>query len=141
MYNCYLSDCYLVADKDGAVLCMPLHDALGLRVPSTAPIFLAFVGVHIAGGLTGVVTGAAAAFSPKRHGCHGTFGNVYFGGSCVLFATAVGLAAMRGPEDYNLVLIGAAAFGMALAGLVARERRWPGDATHIIGMAARMSQS
>jgi hypothetical protein len=118
----------------GDVLGMPPHDLFGLEVPSTAPLFLMFVGVHIAVGLTCVITGAIAALSRKGRGRHSTFGDVYFAGICGLFATATGLAIMRWREDYGLFLIGLAAFGLALAGFLARRRHWPGDAAHIIGM-------
>jgi uncharacterized membrane protein len=113
---------------------MPLHSVFGLEVPSTAPVFLAFVGVHIAAGLTCVISGAVAAFSPKGYGRHRTFGRVYFGGICVLFATATALAIMRWREDYGLFLIGLVAFSMALTGVIAREHHWPGDTGHIVGM-------
>lgn len=113
---------------------MPVHNVFGLEVPSTAPVFLAFVGVHVAAGLTAVISGAVAALSPKGRGRHSMFGSIYFGGICVLFATATGLAIMRWRQDYGLFLIGLAAFGMALTGVVARERHWPGDTAHILGM-------
>ena len=113
---------------------MPLHNVFGLELPTTAPVFEAFVGVHIVGGLTSVISGAVAALSPKRRGRHSTFGRVYFGGICVVFATATALAIMRWREDYGLFLIGVVAFSLALTGLIARERHWPGNTAHILGM-------
>ena len=38
---------------------------LGDQVGSTAPVFLAFLAVHVTAGLTAVITGAAAALSRK----------------------------------------------------------------------------
>ena len=38
----------------------------GIEVPSTSPIFLTAVGVHVLMGLACVVAGAVAMLSPKR---------------------------------------------------------------------------
>lgn len=111
-----------------------LHNIFGLEVPTTAPVFLAFVGVHITAGLICVITGAIAALSRKGRGRHSKFGDAYFAGISLLFATATALAVMRWREDYGLFLIGLAAFSMALVGFLARRRHWPGDRVHIIGM-------
>lgn len=107
---------------------------VGVDVPTTAPVFIAFVGVHIIAGLTSVVSGAVAALSPKGRGRHWVAGRIYFTGICVVVATATALAIMRWREDYIFFLIGLVAFGLALTGFLARERHWPGDTTHIIGM-------
>src|ERR1019366_2731925 len=104
------------------------------EVPTTAPVFLAFVGVHITAGLICVITGAITARSRKGRGRHSKFGDAYFAGICALFATATALAVMRWREDYGLFLIGSAAFSLALVGFLARRRHWPGDRAHIIGM-------
>lgn len=116
------------------MLAQRLHDVFGLDVPSTAPVFLAFVAIHVAAGLICVATGAFAALSRKGRGRHTTAGRVYFGGIGVLFATATALAIMRWSHDYYLFLIGLVAFSLALTGFLARERHWPGDTAHIIGM-------
>jgi len=110
-------------------------DVLGIHVPSSAPVFLAFLAVHVAAALTAVVSGAWAALARhKGRGRHTRFGDVYFGAICVVFGTGTGMAVMRWREDYHLFLIGTVAFGAALTGLVARRRRWPGDTAHIVGM-------
>lgn len=116
------------------MLAFPAHDVFGVTVPETAPVFLAFLAVHIVAGLTCVVTGAVAALSRKGRGRHSMAGSIYFGGVGVLFATATALAIMRWREDYYLFLIGLVAFTLALTGVIARERHWPGDTAHIIGM-------
>ena len=103
-------------------------------VVSSAPVFLAFLAVHVAAGLTCVVSGALAALSPKGRRRHVLAGKIYFGGICVLVASATGLAIMRWREDYGFFLIGLVAFCFALTGFLARERHWPGDTPHIVGM-------
>jgi hypothetical protein len=110
-------------------------DVLGIHVPSSAPVFLAFLAVHVTAALIAVVGGAWAALARRKgRGRHSRLGDVYFGAICVVFATATAMAVMRWREDYHLFLIGAVAFGAALTGLVARRRHWPGDAAHIISM-------
>jgi hypothetical protein len=50
----------------------------GIEVPSTDPIFLAVVGVHVMLGLACTVTGAIAMLSQKRPGRHPGNGTIYF---------------------------------------------------------------
>lgn len=110
-------------------------DVLGIHVPSSAPVFLAFLAVHVTAALVAVVSGGWAALVPRKgRGRHALLGDIYFGGISAVFATATAMAIMRWREDYHLFVIGAVAFGAALTGFVARRRRWPGDAVHILGM-------
>lgn len=113
------------------MLAPPTHPVAGLDVGSNSPVFLVFVGAHVAAGLISVVTGAVAALSPKGRGRHSNVGKVYFEGICTVFATATALAIMRWREDYGLFLIGLVAFALALTGFTARVRHWPGDNVHI----------
>ena len=48
----------------------------GIEIPSTDPIFLAVVAVHIPLGLACAVLGAGAMFSRKQRGRHTTFGTI-----------------------------------------------------------------
>ena len=50
----------------------------GIPIPSTSPIFLTVVGLHVLVGLVCVVAGAIAMLSPKRSGRHPTFGTIYY---------------------------------------------------------------
>lgn len=110
-------------------------DVLGIHVPSSAPVFVVFLTVHVTMALIAVVSGAWAALTRRKaRGRHTHLGDVYFSAICMVFVTASGMAVMRWGEDYHLFLIGTVAFGAALTGLVARRRRWPGDAAHVIGM-------
>jgi hypothetical protein len=73
--------------------------------------------------------------SPKRSGRHPRAGTTYYTALCVLCATAVGMAAMRWPEDAYLVVLGALSLAAASLGYLARRERWPGwIRLHILGM-------
>jgi hypothetical protein len=107
---------------------------LGDKVGSTAPVFLAFLAVHVIGGLTAVVTGAAAGLTRKGSHRHVRAGRWFYRAITVVFATAAILAAMRWRQDYRLVIIGAVAFTAATIGYQHRRRHRPGDTGHIAGM-------
>jgi hypothetical protein len=107
---------------------------LGDQVGSTAPVFLAFLAVHVLAGLTAVVTGAVAALARKGGPRHIRAGRWYYRAVTVVFVTATVLAAMRWRQDYQLFIIGAVAFAAATAGYQHRRRHRPGDTGHITGM-------
>lgn len=107
---------------------------LGDQVGSTAPIFLAFLAVHVIAGLTAVITGAAAALARKGSPRHVRAGRWYYRAITAVFATATALAVMRWRQDYYLFVIGAIAFTAATIGYLHRRRHRPGDTTHILGM-------
>jgi hypothetical protein len=107
---------------------------LGTDVGSTAPVFLAFLAVHVAAGLTAVVSGAVAALARKGGPRHVGAGRWFYRAITVVFATAAVLAAMRWRQDYRLLIIGAVAFTAATVGYQHRRRHRPGDTGHIAGM-------
>jgi len=53
-------------------------DIAGIEIPSTNPIFLAVVGVHVLLGLACTITGAIAMLSQKRSRRHPRYGTIYF---------------------------------------------------------------
>lgn len=108
----------------------------GDHVGSTAPVFLAFLAVHVVAGLAAVGTGAIAALTRKGGPRHVKAGRSYYRAISVVFATAIVLAAMRWRQDYYLLVIGAVAYTAATIGYQHRRRRRPGDSGHIIGMGA-----
>jgi hypothetical protein len=75
---------------------------LGIPIPSTDPIFLGIVGVHIVFGLAAVITGAVAMLSQKGRGRHSNFGTNYFGSLSGVFVTMSALSFMRWAENYHL---------------------------------------
>jgi hypothetical protein len=107
---------------------------LGDQVGSTAPVFLAFLAIHVIAGLTAVITGAIAALTRKGSPRHIRAGRGFYRAVTVVFATAIALAVMRWRQDYYLVVIGAVAFTAATIGHQHRRRHRPGDTGHIVGM-------
>ena len=107
---------------------------LGDQVGSTAPVFLAFLALHVLAGLTAVLTGAIAALARKGSPRHIRAGRWFYRAITVVFVTATALSAMRWRQDYYLFLIGAVAFTAAMIGYEHRRRRRSGDTGHIVGM-------
>src|SRR5215831_8731689 len=96
----------------------------GFPLPSDAPLFLAFVAVHVAAGLTAVIAGAIAMLSRKRPGRHPQAGTIYYWALAVVFATMTIPAASRFAADYDLFVLGALSFAAATIGRMDRRRRW-----------------
>ncbi|HWI79925.1 MAG TPA: hypothetical protein VNS31_12050 [Ramlibacter sp.] len=110
---------------------------LGIPVPSTDPVFLAIVGVHILFGLAAVTAGAVAMLSKKGRGRHSKLGTIYFWCLFGVFITMSALAFMRWAENYPLFVLGALSFGAALFGRTAVRRHWrPWPRLHLAGMGA-----
>ena len=107
---------------------------LGDQVGSTAPIFLAFLTVHVIAGLTAVISGAVAALSRKGSGRHIRAGRWFYRAITVVFLTATAMTIMRWRQDYYLLIIGAVAFTAATVGYLHRRLSRPGDTGHIAGM-------
>src|SRR3979490_974301 len=85
----------------------------GIVIPSTNPVFLTVVGVHILLGLACTVTGTMVTIP-------GTARSIFGAG---VFLTAAGLAAVRWAEDYHLFILGALSFAAAYLGRQARRHR------------------
>lgn len=95
---------------------------LGIVVPSTDPIFLAIVSVHILFGLGCVLSGLAAMFANKGRGTHSTLGTVYYWFMCGTFATMSTLSFLRWSDDYILFILGLLAFALVNLGRFAIAR-------------------
>ena len=109
----------------------------GFPLPSDAPLFLAFIAVHVAAGLTAVIAGAIAMLSRKRPGRHPQAGTVYFWALAVVFVTMSALAFSRWSEDYHLFILGLLSFVAATIGRRARRKLWPSwPRIHMTGMGA-----
>lgn len=112
----------------------PIHVA-GIEIPSSDPVFLAVVGLHVLLGLVCAITGIVAMLSVKRSGRHPSFGSFYFWCLGGVFVTAAALAAVRWVQDYDLLILGASAFAVAYVGRMARRKRWNNWVPlHITGM-------
>ena len=107
----------------------------GIKIPSTNPVFLGIIAIHIPLGLACVIAGAVAMVSAKGRGRHSTAGTVYYWCLGSLFVTATLLAVMRWAEDNHLFVFGALAVISAWLGRSAARRHWPyWTRMHITGM-------
>ena len=101
-----------------------ITEIAGIEIPSTNPVFLTVVGVHILLGLACVISGAIAMLSEKRAGRHPRNGTIYFWCLAGVFLTSTSLAAVRWAHDYHLFVLGALSFSAACLGRQARRHRW-----------------
>jgi hypothetical protein len=110
---------------------------LGIPLPSSAPVFLGTIAVHVLAGLVCVIAGAVAMLAPKVAGRHPRAGSVYYWGLVVVFVTMTALSIMRWPLNNHLLALGIASFICGWVGRRARRRSRPGWLpVHITGMAA-----
>jgi uncharacterized membrane protein len=106
---------------------------LGIPIPSTDPVFVGIVGVHVAFGLAAAVAGAVAMLSNKGRGRHSNFGTIYFWCLSGVFVTMSTLSFMRA-ENSHLFILGVLSFSSAIFGRIAAQRHWP--RLHLTGMGA-----
>jgi hypothetical protein len=110
-------------------------EVLGIEIPSTSPLFLTIVGLHVVVGLVAVIAGAIAIFSKKSRGRHSRFGTYYYWSVLATVATAAALTAMRVVENLDVMMLGVFCLAAAILGRTALRRRWRGWAVvHITGM-------
>ena len=108
----------------------------GVAIPSTSPLFLSVVGLHVLLGLACTIAGLVAMLSKKGRGRHSSFGTIYYRCLLAVFLTAAGLSVARWSEDYHLFILGALSFAAAHFGRSALRTRWPWPQLHVIGMGA-----
>jgi hypothetical protein len=109
----------------------------GIPIPSTSPLFLSIVGVHVLLGLACTVTGVVAMLSSKGPGRHPRFGTIYYWCLSGVFVSAICLSAVRWSEDYHLFILATLSFVAAYFGRKARRKLWPKwPWLHITGMGA-----
>jgi uncharacterized protein YjeT (DUF2065 family) len=109
---------------------------LGIPVPSSSPVFLAIIAIHIAAGIVCVVAGVFAMLAPKQPGRHPTAGTIYYWSLVVVFVTMSTLTILRWPADNALAVLGLGSFVAGSVGRRARQRMRPGWPTvHVTGMA------
>ena len=107
----------------------------GIPIPSTSPVFLATVGIHVVFGLACTMAGVVAMLSNKGRGRHSDFGTIYYWCLAAVFVTATALSVARWAESYHLFILGALSFaGGYWARRAARQhwRHWIPQ--HIAGM-------
>jgi hypothetical protein len=109
----------------------------GIEIPSTNPVFLTVVGIHVLLGLACTITGVLAMLSRKRAGRHPRYGTIYFWCLGGVFLTASSLAAVRWAHDYHLFILGTLSFAAAYFGRRAMQQRWRyWVRLHIAGMGS-----
>lgn len=109
---------------------------LGIPIPSSSPVFLSIVAVHVAAGLVCTIAGIGAMVTPKRAGRHPTVGAVYYWSLVVVFLSMAALSILRWPENTHLFVLGVLSFAAGTIGRTARRRLWRGWLRlHIAGMA------
>jgi hypothetical protein len=109
---------------------------LGIPIPSSSPLFLSIVAVHVAAGLVCTIAGIGAMLTPKRAGRHPGAGGVYYWSLVVVFLTMAALSILRWPHNTHLFVLGILSFGAGTIGRTARRRLWRGWLRlHITGMA------
>ena len=109
---------------------------LGIPIPSSSPLFLSIVALHVTGGIVCTFAGIGAMLAPKRTGRHPTAGAVYYWSLVVVFLTMAALSIPRWPENTHLFVLGILSFGAGTIGRRARRRLWRGWLRlHITGMA------
>src|SRR4029453_3635076 len=109
---------------------------LGIPIPSSSPLFLSIVAVHVVAGLLCTVAGIVPRLSPKRAGRHRSAGTVYYWSLVVVFLTMAALSILRWPANTHLFILGILSFGAGAIGRIARRHRWPGWLpVHVTAMA------
>jgi peptidoglycan/LPS O-acetylase OafA/YrhL len=93
-------------------------------LPGAGTGFRVALGIHIAAGLTCVVSGAIAATARKRPGRHPRAGRIYLWGLSAVVVSATAMAVLRWPRDVHLLAIAIVAGALAVIGWRARRRRW-----------------
>jgi hypothetical protein len=117
-----------------------MHDTTtigGFTIPSSDPLFLGIVAIHVLLGIAAALTGLVAMLSVKAPGRHPRAGTWYFWMLASLFVTATALSVMRWAHAYHLFVIGTFALAAAIVGREARRRRMRSWVRlHIAGMGS-----
>jgi hypothetical protein len=108
----------------------------GIPIPSSSPLFLGIVAVHVAAGLICTVAGIIAMVASKRAGRHPRAGTVYYWSLVVVFLSMAALSILRWPHNTHLFMLGSLSFSAGAIGRMARRRLWRGWLpVHMTGMA------
>jgi hypothetical protein len=107
---------------------------LGIPIPSSSPVFLSIVAVHVTAGLSCTVAGIVAMLAPKRSGRHPFAGTVYYWSLLVVFLSMAALSILRWPANSHLFVLGILSFSAGSVGRMAKRRLW-GLHVHVTGMA------
>ncbi len=110
-------------------------DVAGIVLPSSAPAFLALIAVHVAAGLSAVVSGVWAMLATKGPGRHPRAGSIYYWSLTIVASTMAVLAVLRWAEDKHLFVLGLLSIAAATIARTAMRHRWRRYLpTHIVFM-------
>jgi len=99
-------------------------------IPSSDPLFLGIVAIHVLLGIAAIVAGLVAMLSVKAPGRHPRAGTWYFWLLASLFATTTALSMMRWAHAYHLFIIGAFALAAAIIGREASKLGYGPDSPY-----------
>lgn len=109
---------------------------LGIPVPSSSPVFLTIVAVHVAAGIGCTLAGIVAMLAPKRSGRHPSAGTVYYWCLVVVFVSMAALSILRWPTNTHLLVLGIISYGAGTVGRIAKRRHGREQLRlHVTGMA------
>src|SRR5215831_13075309 len=109
---------------------------LGIPIPSSAPLFLSIVAVHVVAGLICTVGGIVAMLAAKRSGRHPSAGTIYYWSLLVVVLSLNAISILRWPADTHLYVLGILSFGTGWIGRIAKRQLWHGWLrVHVSGMA------
>ncbi|MBS1977823.1 MAG: hypothetical protein JST46_10665 [Bacteroidetes bacterium] len=100
----------------------------GIPVPSSDPLFITIVVIHILLGIICVISGFIAMMSRKGRGNHSRWGKLYYATLLLIFVTIIPLSVMRWPANNHLLALGILSFGAASYGRwIVRHHKhaWP----------------
>jgi hypothetical protein len=110
---------------------------LGIPIPSSSPLFLGIVAVHVAAGLVSTAAGIVAMLAPKGAGRHPRAGGVYYWSLVVVSLTMAALSILRWPHNTHLFVLGILSFSAGTVGRLSMRCRGRGWLpVHVIGMSA-----
>jgi hypothetical protein len=107
---------------------------LGIPIPSSSPLFLGVVAVHVATGIICTLAGVVAMLAPKRVGRHPSAGTVYYWSLVVVSLSMAALSILRWPANTHLLILGVLSFGAGFLGRRARRRSPQRLRMHVAGM-------
>jgi Predicted membrane protein (DUF2306) len=107
---------------------------LGIPIPSSSPLFLSVVAVHVAAGIVCTVAGVVALLAPKRSGRHPSAGTVYYWSLVVVALSMAALSILRWPANTHLFILGVLSFAAGFYGRRARRRSPERLRLHVAGM-------
>jgi hypothetical protein len=108
---------------------------LGIPIPSSSPLFLSIVAVHVAAGVTCTIAGIVAMLAPKRGGRHPSAGTVYYWSLVVVSLSMAALSILRWPANTHLLVLGILSFSTGVVGRREQRRLAPVRLrVHVAGM-------